>query len=154
VKRSSPEFLFQWCTQNIDCEKTIYRLLLKYYIVLNKSLLLLLCGGIAKGVPRFATISDLLLVPIWVLITHYSSPRIRWQLPADIYLARDGREFFRQTISFVPVGLLTYRKILRHGTDGLTSAPKEVVIHSFSPLKSIVRGRVWARKSWVEWQAC
>jgi hypothetical protein len=38
--------------------------------------------------------------------------------------------------------------MLRHGADGFTSPPKEVVLLIF-----IVLGRVWKPEAWVEWQA-
>jgi hypothetical protein len=45
--------------------------------------LLLLRGGIAQGVPYTTTISDILRVPIWVLIIPDASTRTVWQLPED-----------------------------------------------------------------------
>jgi hypothetical protein len=42
---------------------------------------------------------------------------------------------------------------LRHGTDGFTSPPKEVVLRILSPLKSVFLGLVCTREPWVQWQA-
>jgi hypothetical protein len=62
----------------------------------------------------------------------------RWILPTSTYRARR---------------VLLHAVTLRHGTDGFTSPPKEVVLRILSPLKSIVLGRVSTREPWVQWQA-
>jgi hypothetical protein len=45
---------------------------------------------------------------------------------------------------------LTFRQILRHGADGFTSPPKEVMLRIFIALK--ILSRVSTRESWVQWQ--
>jgi hypothetical protein len=47
-----------------------------------------------------------------------------------------GAEFCLQITSFIPQGILTCRKILRHGTADFTSPPKEVMLLIFIALKS------------------
>jgi hypothetical protein len=44
-------------------------------------------------------------------------------------------EFCLRSILSYSWGSLTCRKLLRHGTDGFTSPPKEVVLQFLSPLK-------------------
>jgi hypothetical protein len=48
---------------------------------------------------------------------------------------------------------LTRRKILRHGTSGFTSHPKEGVSRIFIALKIQPLGRVRTRNPWDQWQA-
>jgi hypothetical protein len=48
---------------------------------------------------------------------------------------------------------LTCRKILRHGTSGFTSHPKEGVLLICISLKIHRLGRVRTREFWVQWQA-
>jgi hypothetical protein len=47
-------------------------------------------------------------------------------------------------------GSLTCRKILRHGTSGFTSHPKEGVLRILSPLKIHRLGLLWTRDPWVQ----
>jgi hypothetical protein len=49
-------------------------------------------------------------------------------------------------------GSFTCRKILRHGTSGFTSHPKEGVLRIFI-VKIHRLGRLWTREPWVQWQA-
>jgi hypothetical protein len=50
-------------------------------------------------------------------------------------------------------GYLTCRKILRHGTSGFTSHPKEGVLRIFIAIKNHGLGRVWTYDPWIQWQA-
>jgi hypothetical protein len=43
----------------------------------------------------------------------------------------------------------------RHGDDEITYPPKESVLRILiAHKKSIVLGRGWTRKHWVQWQVC
>jgi hypothetical protein len=50
-------------------------------------------------------------------------------------------------------GSLTCHKILRHGTSGFTSHPKEGVLWIFITLKNPLPWSVWTGDHWVQWQA-
>jgi hypothetical protein len=115
-------FRFYPSSEYILFKTTMFRLLVllpssgeKYknelYSAVHPSYWLLLWGGIVQGVPRTATIFDLLCVPIWVLIIPYPSERALWQITAQApsseagrYLERNGREFCLQVFLFI-----TYR---------------------------------------------
>jgi hypothetical protein len=62
-------------------------------------------------------------------------------------------EFFLTLSLAYLKGTLTCRKILRHGAEGFTSPPKEVMLRTLTALKIIVLGRVWTHEPWVLWQA-
>jgi hypothetical protein len=61
-----------------------------YFWITKLLLLLLLRGGFAQGLPYIATISNLLCVPVWVLIIPDSSIRDLWQLPAETSTSEGG----------------------------------------------------------------
>jgi hypothetical protein len=69
------------------------------------------------------------------------SIRARWQSYQERYMERVGgmdewiRILYIQYLWYVK-GSLTCRKILRHGTSGFTSYPKEVVLRIFISLKN------------------
>jgi hypothetical protein len=77
-------------------------------------------------------------------------------LPAETSGAsrRNGRseDFAYQYLKYFK-GSLTSRKILRHGTSGFTSHPKEGVLRIFMVLKNQSPRPVWTRDPWVKWQA-
>jgi hypothetical protein len=50
-------------------------------------------------------------------------------------------------------GSSTCCKILRHGTSGFTSPPKERCCGFLSPLSIHRLGRVWISHPWIQWQA-
>jgi hypothetical protein len=53
--------------------------------------------------------------------------------------------------SFHARRILLHAVNLRHGTDGFTSPPKEVVLRILSPVKSIVFDQVSTCEPWVQW---
>jgi hypothetical protein len=88
-------------------------------------------------------LSDLLFVPIWVLITLDSSTRALWQILAEASSSELGRNLARNILILPAKYLchtlqwsLTCRKILRHRADGFISPPKEVVLRIFIDLKN------------------
>jgi hypothetical protein len=79
--------------------------------------------------------------PVWHIIIPDSSTRALWQQPVKMCSSKEGEnwremsEFCLRGISFRTLpGYLTCRKILRHGTDGFTSPPKEVAPLNFIAL--------------------
>jgi hypothetical protein len=89
-----------------------------------------------QGVPYTATISRLFCVPIWLLIIPdlYGSNQ---QAPSS----ESGETWQEMFMNFAyevshTVGIfITFRKILRHGSHGITSRSKEVVLRIFISLK-------------------
>jgi hypothetical protein len=89
---------------------------------------------------------------IWEWKTPDSSTRALWQSPSSkAGWTGEGNNKFCLTkhLSHTSKGSLTCRKILRHGTEGFTSPPKEDVLQIF-----IALARFWARDPWVQWPAC
>jgi hypothetical protein len=64
----------------------------------------------------------------------------------------EGVSFAYQYLKYLK-GSLICRKILRHGTYGFTSHPKEDVLRIFTALKIHRLGWVLTRDPWVQWQA-
>jgi hypothetical protein len=63
-------------------------------------------------------------------------------------------EFCLRNISIHARKVLLHAVNLRHGTDGFTSLPKEVVLRIFITVKkSIDLGRDRTREPWVQWRA-
>jgi hypothetical protein len=59
-----------------------------------------------------------------------------------------GDKFSLRNISIHARKILLHAVNLRHGTDGFTSPPKEVVLRIFITLKNRTR------EPWVQWRAC
>jgi hypothetical protein len=74
----------------------------------------------------------------WFLHQYYLANTITdTSSEAESILVRNVREFCWRSISFhTPQGCLTYHKILRHGADGFTCLPKEVVLRILIAFKS------------------
>jgi hypothetical protein len=81
-------------------------------------------------------------------LTPNLTTRALWPSPeTSVERVGDGRKKWEFSL-FIPVGLLsslTYRKILRHGTSGFSSHPKQRCAAHFYP-------RAQTRDLWVEWQ--
>jgi hypothetical protein len=118
---------------------------------------LLLRGGIVQSIPCTVTI-------FWFIVRPHPNSNHSWLELQNSVVATETpsseagawREISMDFADEVPLsylqGSLTCRKILRHGSDGFTPSP--ISCYEFlSPLKSIVLGRVWTRKPWVQWQA-
>jgi hypothetical protein len=80
--------------------------------------------------------------PSHSIIISDSSNRALWQLPAGHLVAKQKNSGEKQQTNFTyeislsyPQCSLTFRKILRYGTDGFNSPPKEVVLWIFIGLK-------------------
>jgi hypothetical protein len=85
--------------------------------------------------------TDLLFVPIWVIIITDSSTRGLCKILAEIPRCGAGKlgekcplilptKYLRHTLQ----ESLTYLKILRHGADSFNCSPKEVMLRILSPL--------------------
>jgi hypothetical protein len=93
-------------------------------------------GGISQGVPHTATITDVLCSS--EIITG-SPTRALWLIAKKhTHLVTKQETFGEKLLHILPTSIpfilwefLTCRKNLRHGTDGFTSPPKEVVIRIF-----------------------
>jgi hypothetical protein len=105
---------------------------------------------------RRATVMMMMMIPAgdnsWLV--HHSSLAV---LPAETSgeNRRNGRRsenFTYQHLKYLK-GSLTCRKILRHGTSGFTSHPKEGLLRICIALKIHFLGRVWICDPWVQWQA-
>jgi hypothetical protein len=80
---------------------------------------------------------------MWVLIMTDSSTRDLWQIPAEIPTSESLETCREMAMNFTNEislsyfeGFLTCREILRHGVDGVISAPKEVVLRIFIALQN------------------
>jgi hypothetical protein len=93
---------------------------------------LLLRGGIVQSVPCTAAI-------FWSILRPHLTSNHSWfihqrSLAKQTPCSGTGRnvlEFTRRSICHSPQGSLTCPKILRHGADGFTPPPKEVVLLIF-----------------------
>jgi hypothetical protein len=103
----------------------------------------LLRGGNAQGVLYAATICNALSVPIWAPVSHSSFIHQSSQAITSRHLVTKQEKLGGRWTWILPtkylfsysLGSLTCRKILRNGTAGFTSFPKEVVL-SLQALKN------------------
>jgi hypothetical protein len=79
---------------------------------------------------------------MWVPIITDSSTRTLWQIPAETPSSEAGVSRREVSVDFAGEVYLLYsegilcREILRHGSDGFTSTPKEVMLQIFIALKN------------------
>jgi hypothetical protein len=125
--------------QNIAHNAVRYKHILHRKLI--RELLSVLRGGIAHGVPCTATNTSPLFFPIWILIIPDSPTRALYGSNQQTHivakqekLSKKGREFCLQATPSYS-GILTCRKILRHGAAGFTSPSKEGVLRISITLK-------------------
>jgi hypothetical protein len=103
------------------------------------------CGMISyKASPALQPFSNLLWVPIWVLIIPDSSNRALWQIRGETPRWESGETWGEIVVNLptkyifhTPQGSLARCKIIQHGSDGFTSPPKEVVLRIFIACNSL-----------------
>jgi hypothetical protein len=102
---------------------------------------LLLRGGVVQCIPSTASISDLLSVPIWVLIPLIHPLSALWLHPRHLAVKQRGGEkrpwiLLTEHLNHDTKGSLTCCKIMQYGASGFTSQPKEGVLQIFITIKN------------------
>jgi hypothetical protein len=114
------------------------------FLLSNILLITCYCYGVVSYIASHAlrTFSDLLCVPIWVLIFYDSIKKALWKITTETptsevgwNLERHARQFCLQSVSDIFRNEIC-RKTSRHGADCLVSSPKEVVVQNFIALKN------------------